>query len=479
MSPTNVENFAAFAQGNVATPPPAEVVSETKRILLDALGCGLAATSSEYGRVGIDYGRILGASGNEATIIGQRERTSVHGAAFANSELITALDLAPINLPAHVAPYALPLTLALGESRRLSGARLLSAVAVCLEMSFRLSKSMDDLRDVTKDGVPNTPRVFGYSSMVFGLTAAASMMKDMSETATREALGIAGGTSPVNSLRPWQMHVPITTVKYGLGGGLVMTALTAAYMAELGHRGNTLMLDDEEFGYPGLVGSKRWDPSGLSERLGTEWRFPAATSFKPYTQTRTSHATLDTVIQVIHENDIKVEEIDSIVAYGEAWSAEVPVYVNRVIDKPYDAQFSFAHGISVAAHRIRPGKDWQDPAVVFDPSVLALMSRVEWRAHPDWGSAVNGDPLARPARVELSARGKTFVGERSYPKGSSSPDPATYTTTEELLEKFRHNADGVLSPQAAEAAIEAVMGLEHIEDLSTFAALLRPEGGAR
>jgi hypothetical protein len=31
----------------------------TKRILLDALGWGLAATTSEFGRVGVEYGRIL------------------------------------------------------------------------------------------------------------------------------------------------------------------------------------------------------------------------------------------------------------------------------------------------------------------------------------------------------------------------------------------------------------------------------------
>jgi 2-methylcitrate dehydratase PrpD len=414
---TNIENFAVFAAEAAKADLPPDVLEATKRIVLDAVGVGLAATTSEYGKVGVQYGRILGAGGDEATIIGQSAQTSVHGAAFANTELITALDLAPINLPAHVVPYALSAALALGESRHLTGRQLLSAVAVCLEMSFRLSKSMDDLRD-TKDGKPATPRTFGYASMVFGITAAAAVMKDLTTAATVEALGIAGGTSPVNSLRPWQMHVPNTTIKYGLGGGLTLTALTAAYMGELGHRGDVQMLDDPEFGYSSLVGSKRFDLEGLTEGLGTEWRFPTATSFKPYPQTRTSHAMLDTLIQVITDNDIKVDEIEKIVSYGEAWSANVPVYTNRQIDKAYDAQFSFAHGISVAAHRVPPGRQWQDPAVVFDSSVLDLMKRVEWRAHPNWGAAVGGDPLARPARVEVLARGESFVGERSYPKGS-------------------------------------------------------------
>lgn len=473
MGSTNLEKFSSFTHAVAASPPSTEVLDETKRLILDGLGCGLAATSSEFGRVGVEYGRILGAKGDEATILGQRERTSVHGAAFANTELISALDLTAITLPGHVVPYIVPLTLGLGEARHQSGSRLLSAAAVCFEMCFRLSKSMDDLRDV-KDGEPATPRVFGYASMVFGLTAAATMMKELSEPVTTDALGIAGGTSPVNALRPWQMHIPNTTIKYGLGPGIVLSAITAAYLAELGHRGDTLMLDDPEFGYPGLVNSKKWDPSALTVGLGEEWRFPSAISFKPYTITRTMHATLDALVEIITKNDIKADEIESIVAYGEAWSADVPVYVNRDIQKPYDAQFSFAHAVAVAANGVRPGKDWQDPEVVFSESVMGLMPRIEWRGHPSWGGAVSGDPMARPARAEVTARGQTFVADRSYPKGSTTRDPATYMTTDELLEKFRHNADGVISADAAEKVADLVLNLDKVDDVGTLAEQLRP-----
>gem|GEM_PF-1262885 len=473
MTSSNVERFAAFAYQVGDAPLPLEVLEETKRLVLDGLGCGLVGTTSEFGKVGVEYGRVLGAQGDEATILGQRERTSVHGAAFANTELLSALDLTAITLPGHVVPYIVPLTLALGEARHQPGFRLLAACAACLEMCFRLSKSMDDLRDV-QDGVPATPRVFGYASMVFGLTAAACVMKELDQTITTEALGIAGGTSPVNALRSWQMHCPNTTVKYGLGAGIVLSALTAAYLAELGHRGDTLMLDDEEFGYPGLVGSRKWEPSGLTDRLGEDWRFPRAISFKRYTTTRTMHATLDALIEVITENDIKHHEIESIVAYGEGWSANVPVYVNRDVRKPYDAQFSFAHAVSVAAHGVRPGKDWQTPDTVFRESVIALMPRIEWRPHPSWGTAVASDPLARPARAEVTARGETFSADRSYPKGTRSPDPATYTTTDELVEKFMHNADGVLTPDAAERIVEIVLDLDHVADLETLTRQLRP-----
>ena len=57
-----------------------------------------------------------------------------------------------------------------------------------------------------------------------------------------------------------------------------------------------------------------------------------------------------------------------------------------------------------------------------------------------------------------------LVAEKRYPKGSPSPDPSTYMTDEELVAKFRHNADGVLAPDAIGELVQAVMNLESVSD---------------
>jgi hypothetical protein len=87
--------------------------------------------------------------------------------------------------------------------------------------------------------------------------------------------------------------------------------------------------------------------------------------------------------------------------------------------------------------------------------------------------AVSKDPSARPSRVEVVARGTTFVGERSYPKGSPSPDPSTYMTTDELVQKFHRNAEGVLATQDAEAVVDSLLHLEQVEDLCAVMERLR------
>jgi 2-methylcitrate dehydratase PrpD len=471
---SHIEKFAAFAASTQHDSLPPEVADESKRVLLDSIGCALASTDIPTARMGIDYGRILGGSRDEATIIGLDERSSVHGAAFANAELISALDLHPVSLPGHIAPYVVPVVLALGETLRSGGGQVVSALAVSHEMSFRFARAMDKNRDI-KDGKADTAPVLGYASTLFGVTAAAAMMKSLPEASMADALAIAGTTSPVNAHRAWLMHVPTPTIKYNLlPGNQSLGALTAAYLAEFGHRGDMQILDDAEFGYPRYIGTRRWEPSQLTSDLGTEWGFLPTSFFKPYPHCRVTHALLDALIEVIRTNDIKPAEIESLTAYGEQWASDIPTFMNRNIDRPYVAQFSFAHGLAIGAHLIPPGKDWQDPENVYSESVMDLMNRVVWKSHPDWADAVTADPAARPARVEVVARGTTFVAERSYPKGSRSPDASTYMTNDELVAKFLHNAEGVLSTEDADGVADRVMHLEEVDDISTVMDRLRP-----
>jgi hypothetical protein len=105
---------------------------------------------------------------------------------------------------------------------------------------------------------------------------------------------------------------------------------------------------------------------------------------------------------------------------------------------------------------------------------MDLMGRVVWRSHPDWASAVTADPAARPSRIEIIARGTTFVGERSYPKGSPSPDPSTYMTNDDILAKFLYNARDVISSDDAEWVADRVMNLEQVDNISSLTSRLRP-----
>ena len=166
--------------------------------------------------------------------MGTSDRVSLFGAAFANGELINALDFDAILPPGHVSPYVLPGAMAAAEVFKISGKRLLEAIASSHEMSFRLGAAMDNQRD-TEDGKLVKLAAFGYASSIFGATAAIGHVKGYSRETLAHALGIAGLISPVNPQLGYFEHPPSATVKYLMAGMLVQQALTAAYSAELGH----------------------------------------------------------------------------------------------------------------------------------------------------------------------------------------------------------------------------------------------------
>lgn len=470
MSKTIIEQLAEFAARIQYSELPQVVADECKRDILDAIGCALAAAGQPKALKGIECAVRIGGSSGPATIIGAGTRSSIFGAAFANGELISTLDADSVLLPGHVSPYVLPGAFAVSEASHRTGKDLIASVAVSHEMSYRFGKAMSNNRDY-KDGKAVTASVLGYSSTIFGATASAAKLKQLPSQQMASALGIAAAITPVNAHRAWLTHAPPSTIKYLMAGALTQSALTAAEMGELGHRGDLQMLDDAEFGYPRFIGTTRWEPEQLTSGLGVDWRFPAFQLYKPYPHCRVTHAPLDILIDLVHHHDLRVDEIESITSFGEAWAYVLPSFTFRELREPQDAQFSFAHGLALAAHRIEPGPRWQDHAVVFDPSVLDLMRKVRLEVHEQSGHAVEQHPSSRPSRVEIRARGQTFVGERMFPKGTPSPDPESFMTTDELVHKFRTFVDGLVAPETVDKVIDSVLNLEKVSD---FADVVRP-----
>jgi 2-methylcitrate dehydratase PrpD len=470
-SPTIVEALADFTCATEFSNLRSEVVSEAKRVLLDSIGCGLAGQDQLKGIAGREIAGLSSGAQGEATVIGG-ESSSVFGAAFANAELIQALDFDAVLAPGHVAPVVIPVALASGELAAATGKDVLTAIAVGHEISCRIGLAMDGLRDIEDGEVIQRP-VVGYSCIVFGATATSTKLMKLPLGATTSAIGIAGSIAPVHSHGAWSMHAPSTTIKYMVAGSFAQTALTAAYLGKFGHRGDLEMLDDTEFGFPRFIGTSRWDRQAITGDLGADWLFPKGQTYKPYPHCRVLHGLMETLVSVVEEHDLRPGEIDQIRSWGEGWHRQ-PVWLNTNIEHVIDAQNSMSHGLALAAHRIPPSKQWQDPRVVFDPSVLDLMTKVITDTHPSYAGPLDKYPSNRPVRIEIDARGTTFTAERRFPKGTPSTDPSTTMSTDEIVAKFRTNAEGVLSDCAAEAVAATVLDLENLDDIRELTRHLRP-----
>jgi len=197
-------------------------------------------------------------------------------------------------------------------------------------------------------------------------------------------------------------------------------------------------------------------------------------SFKPYPHCRVLHGPLDALNAIIENNNIKPQEIEGIKAWVEGF-LERPLWQNRDITDPTDAQFSIAHGLALGAFGLKPGPEWQDPKNVYSPPILALMDKVEHVVHPDYVKSLTGDAAARPTRVEVKARGQVFAEERTHPKGSSRNDSPFFISTPELIDKFLANAAYVIPEDQAHALVEQICGLATLDNVNKLTGLIRPQ----
>ena len=95
-----------------------------------------------------------------------------------------------------------------------------------------------------------------------------------------------------------------------------------------------------------------------------------------------------------------------------------------------------------------------------DPKILAFMKKVSvMEGHPDWEDET---VASMRNRIEVTAKGKTFVEDKARPRGGSTEG----VSDEELENKFRHNASRVLTETKIEGAVRAIWNLEKMKDIS-------------
>src|SRR5207244_8536806 len=97
-----------------------------------------------------------------------------------------------------------------------------------------------------------------------------------------------------------------------MAGPITQAALSAAFMAILGHRGDPAVFDDAEYGYPRFIGTTRWEPERLVSAIGKDWNFQRENLFKQYPHCRSQHGLLDLLTDIVGANDIQPNEIEAI-----------------------------------------------------------------------------------------------------------------------------------------------------------------------
>lgn len=433
---------------------PADVIHEAKRSLLDALGCAVAGLATDKGKIAVSISKRLGGPA-ESSILGIGDKVSCANAAMANGELVNGLDFDAIS---HIHPFTIPPTLAVAEAIKATGKDLILSTVLAQEVAKRFILALSNmLAKLTEEA--KTPDVFGNSNeCIFGATAGVSKLLELGEKELAHALGISAYLCPLPVCRDWEDAIPKSMIKYVSAGWICQTSVTASLLAKEGYTGNPHVFDGE-YGFARFYGAERWTPEIIVDGLGEQWRFMEM-AYKPYPCCRFFHAQLDAFIKIIETNNIQPNDIESVKTYALPFVANTAPYD---VQTQVDAQFSLPYVFSAAAHRVKIGAAWQDWETIRDPNIRGFMKKVTMVADPRIMEIKRKDPRSWPAKVEVTAFGKTFTEEVIYARGTNFTD--LKASDEELVDKFKRNANRFLTKNKVDKTVESIFGLEKVSDV--------------
>lgn len=435
---------------------PADVVVAAKRCFLDAIGCGLAGWQTDKGRLAAAAMTRLGGPA-EAQLWGGRAAVSTTNAAFANAELMNALDYDAIP---HIPPVIVPALMAVAQARRTSGRDFVLALVIAYELAARLSAASSPMASAILE-TGTTPEVFGINNEAIMATAAAlARMCGLSPEATASAIGLGGYYCPPQSSHDWETGSPKSNVKYTPVGWVNQGAVTALLLAESGYSANPRVLDGPA-GFARFFGWSKWDVPAATRGLGSQWRILNA-DYKPYACCRYAHSRLDALIAVLQRDDIRPEAIERIESWGPPFVAN-PDQMN--VRTQEDAQFSVPYVLALAALRIPIDAKCQSKALFEDPRVRAMMARITWETHPRTTETKRADPRSFIASVAVTANGRRHEGEVMFARGNGSVAEVC-TTDADLDAKFLANARLALPKGRADRLLATLRTLETLPDMA-------------
>ena len=275
---------------------PDNVVHETKRVILDSIACGLVGQFCERGQCVIEYCKSIG--GNpESSIIGTSYKVPSAVSAFANGELINAMDFDAFEIPpGHFPPFVVPAALAIAEHIEASGKELISAVALGSEIGSRVAGALVSMKGTVENEPGPVVLTSGQSMFIFGsLVAAAKLLKLNVETCT-QAMGLAGHFCPLPNNRKFQVTAPSPMTR--LTGWVAQAAVTAALLARTGYAGDANIFDGE-YGFWRMYACEAWHPDLVLETIGKNWLF-LNVGYKLYPCHRALNSALDCFISIIN-----------------------------------------------------------------------------------------------------------------------------------------------------------------------------------
>ncbi len=296
MSATTI--LSEFASKTRFSDLTAEAVAATKRHILDCAGVGLAATAEPAGRIILDITREQGGA-PLARVLGSNQRTSAVSAAWANGALSHLLDYDDTGF-SHPTACILPAALAFAEQYHATGADLVNAVCVGLEVFERMSRSGRQHEHVLRARGFHPTSLYGCSAAA---AAAGSIVKlNPSQMAVAIGLAAANAGGLTQHFGTWGKGIH--------AGNAARAGVSSTLLAQKDYFADPDGLDGDYGFFSAFHDKGNYDLSRVNEKLGTHWSIvdPGLT-VKAYPCCGGNLRALDAAQGLLRENNLKFDDV--------------------------------------------------------------------------------------------------------------------------------------------------------------------------
>jgi 2-methylcitrate dehydratase len=444
------ERLAEYALSTHLGDLPEAVVHETKRRLIDALGCALGARRADAPRAAERVASRITAEPAATTLYGGR--TSPEMAAFVNGILVRYLDFNDTYLskePAHPSDN-LAAVLAAGEVSGSSGSDLIAAGVVAYEVQCRLA----DAWSIRSQGWDHV--CYGAFSTALG----AGKLLGLDLPSLVHAQGISG----VAHMAMRQTRAGALSMWKGVAfANAARNGVLAAMLAAEGMTGPAPIFEGE-MGFFAEVAHGEFDLPDLGGREGAGYLL-LRTYIKNWPAEYHAQSAIQAALAIREQigdpaviERVRVQTFDAaveIIADPEKWNPRTRETADHSL--PYCVAVALLDGVV--------GLDQFSEERIVDPALLELVSRVEVEPDDEFSARY---PASTPNRVTVTTKsGESVTREVEFPRGHFG-NPMT---DDEVEEKFRRLAEGEMPPDRQAEVLRRLWSLEAETDLGSLLAL--------
>jgi 2-methylcitrate dehydratase PrpD len=340
--------------------------------------------------------------------------------------------------------------LSVGESTDASGKELLKAYVLGIEVMCKLAANCPNVQD---RGFHSTP-VWGS----LGAAVACASLLKLDARQLKAALGIAASAAGGIHRQQGSMVKPFHA------GNAARSGAEAALLARWGFTADAAILEAPRGFCDTFFGPARCDYQKMIESIGQPFYLESpGLGLKWHPCSAPQFLAADAALQLKHEHDIDDEDVARIevrippLRYQRHYAAEVKTGLR--------GKFAINYVVGMCMLDGKLELETFTDQKVNQPRVQEALAKVQVicdETIPEPG------PYC-PVTVELKSGAR-----HSFTARIAKGDPRNPMTENEVIEKFRGNAQAILSDEQAEKVIATVRNLEALESLRALVALLVP-----